>query len=142
MKCCTTVRYHFKMNGTLTEEVIPGRGLRQGDPISPYLFLICGEAFSCLLNSANEDKSLEGVRVSPNAPSFNHLLFADDSLILMKVSEQSASKLQYILNLYESCSGQTINVNKSTILFSKNTRSGEKQRMKEQLRVNVEAMNE
>lgn len=142
MKCCTTVKYCFKMNGTLTEEVIPGRGLKQGDPISPYLFLICGEAFSCLLNCADEDRSLEGVRVSPNAPRFNHLLFANDSLILMKVCEKSASKLQSILSLYENCSGQTINVNKSSILFRKNTSNGEKQRMMEQLRVTVEAMNE
>jgi hypothetical protein len=121
MKCCSSVRYKFKVNGTLTEEVIPARGLRQGDPISPYLFLICAEAFSSLLNQAEQDGILEGVRICPGAPTFNHLLFADDSLILLKVSEESSLHLRNILNLYEVCSGQTINVDKSSIVFSMNT---------------------
>jgi hypothetical protein len=57
----------------------------------------------------------------PGAPSFNHLLFADDSLILMKTTKESAQHLQNILKLYEVSSGQTINVDKSSIVFSKNT---------------------
>ena len=108
--------------GTLTDEVVPGRGLRQGDPISPYLFLLCAEAFSSLLNSAEIRGDLEGVKISSNAPSFNHLLFADDSLILMKLNHESSQHLQHILQLYEVCSGQTINVDKSAIMFSKNTK--------------------
>ncbi|KAK1650518.1 hypothetical protein QYE76_068323 [Lolium multiflorum] len=107
MKCCTSVKYRFKLNGSLTEEVTLSRGIRQGDPISPYPFLICGEAFSCLLNAAEADGRLTGVRVADNAPSFNHLLFADDSLILLTVTEESASHLKNILELYECCSGQT-----------------------------------
>ena len=84
MKCCASVKYRFKLNGSLTEEVIPGRGLRQGDPISPYMFLICVEAFSSMLNQADQNGRLEGIKIFHGAPSFNHLLFADDSLILLK----------------------------------------------------------
>jgi hypothetical protein len=62
MKCCSTVKYRYRFNGVVTEEIIPERGLRQGDPISPYLFLLCAEAFSSLLNSAEEDNSLEGIK--------------------------------------------------------------------------------
>ena len=126
MKCVSTVKYRFKLNGSLTEEVIPERGLRQGDPISPYLFMICVEAFSSMLNQADQNGSLEGIKICHGAPSFNHLLFADDSLILLKVSEDSARHLQNILNLYEVCSGQTINVDKSSIVFSKNTKRWDK----------------
>lgn len=52
MKCITTVTDHIRVNGGLTEQNFPTRGLRQGDPISPYLFLLCAEGFSALLNEA------------------------------------------------------------------------------------------
>jgi hypothetical protein len=80
MNCVSTVTYRVRVNGELTEQIVPQRGLRQGDPLSPYLFLICAEAFSCLLNVAEESGDMVGVRVCPNAPSINHVLFADDSL--------------------------------------------------------------
>lgn len=142
MDCCTTVKYRFRFNDTITEEITPGRGIRQGDPISPFLFLFCAEAFSSLLNSAEQDGQLEGVKVWRNAPSFNHLLFADDSLIFLKASEDSALHLQSILNLYENCSGQTINVDKSAIMFSKNTTSEARRRMMDQLGLTRETWNE
>lgn len=142
MKCCSTVKYRFKLNGTLTKEVCQERGLRQGDPISPYLFLICAEAFSSLLNSAELDGRLGGVRIAANAPSFNHLLFADDSLILMEVTEESAQHLLDILDLYEACSGQTINVEKSFVMFSKNTRRAQKVSFMAKFGINVEARSE
>jgi hypothetical protein len=97
MRCITSVRYQFKVNGSYTDAITPQRGLRQGDPISPYLFLICAEAFSSLLNKADLDGSLEGIRVCNEAPSFNHLLFADDSLVLIKATKASARTLQNIL---------------------------------------------
>jgi hypothetical protein len=93
MKCCSSVKYRFKLNGSLMEEVIPGRGLQQGDLISPYLFLICAEAFSSMLNQADQNGRLEGIKICHGARSFNHLLFANDSLILLKVSEESAHHL-------------------------------------------------
>ena len=75
MKCVTTVTYRIKVNGVLTDVIVPERGLRQEDPISPYLFLLCAEALSCLLHAAEERGDLEGVKVCPEAPSINHLFF-------------------------------------------------------------------
>ena len=86
MKCVTTVSYRIKINGKLSEEISPQRGLRQGDPLSPYLFLICAEAFSCLLLAAETTGELSGIKGCQNAPSINHLLFADDSLLLLKAN--------------------------------------------------------
>ena len=55
MTCVTTVTYRIKVNGELSESFRPERGLRQGDPLSPYLFLLCTEGFSALLHKAEED---------------------------------------------------------------------------------------
>jgi hypothetical protein len=120
MQCVSTVSYKIKVNGELTEEIVPTRGLRQGDPLSPYLFLICAEGFSSLLNEAERAGNLEGITICANAPCINHLLFADDSLLLLKVNEGNANYLRHVLQLYEECSGQMINKEKSSILFSKN----------------------
>lgn len=62
-----------------------------------------------------------GAIVGRTAPSVNHLFFADDSLILMKATNGSAAELKRILDVYESVSGQMINKDKSSILFSPNT---------------------
>jgi hypothetical protein len=71
--CVTMVSYMIKINNSYSYITHPQRGLRQTDPLSRYLFLICGEALSCHLNKAGEDGQLEGVRVCAEAPSFNHL---------------------------------------------------------------------
>jgi len=142
MNCVTTVTYQIKVNGELTDVIVTERGLRQGDPLSPYLFLLCAEAFSCLLQAAEERGDLEGIKVCQGAPSINHLLFADDSLLLLKSDTRSASHLQHILSLYEDCSGQTINKEKSSVMFSKNAKSVDKQLVMTALGISAEARNE
>ena len=118
MQCISTVSYRIKVIGELTDEIIPSWGLRQGDPLSPYLFLLCAEGFSTLLNAAESNGVLEGVPVCNNAPSITHLLLANDSLLLLKVNDESANHLRQVLQLYEECSGQTINKDKSSICLA------------------------
>ena len=142
LNCVTSVQYQVRVNGSLTDVISPQRGLRQGDPLSPYLFLICAEGFSVLLNKAEVEGELEGIRVCQNAPSFNHLLFADDSLVLIKATRESAKSLQNILQLYEVCSGQTINYDKSSVMFSANTRAADRKSVLDELHIRVEAMTE
>lgn len=121
MKCVSSVSYRIKVNGVLSDVFTPERGLRHGDPLSPYLFLIYAEGFSALLKQSEENGALKGVRVCPGAPSVSHLLFADDSLILFRANRGDAQQLQRILRIYEECSGQVINKEKSAIMFSTNT---------------------
>ena len=83
--------------GELTEEFVPERGLRQGDPISPYLFLLCAEGFSSLLARAELEGKIGGVRICRSAPSVSHLLLADDSLILCRATEEEAGHLRELL---------------------------------------------
>ena len=105
MRCITSVRYSFEINGKSHGEVIPSRGLRQGDPLSPYLFLICAEGLSFLLRQAENKKEIMGLKVARNAPSITHLFFADDSLHFIKASTRSLQALQEIFSLYSECSG-------------------------------------
>jgi hypothetical protein len=80
MKCVSTVTYRIKVSGAFSDSFVPERDLRQEDPLSPYLFLLCAEGFSALLDKAQEDGLISGVRICRNAPSISHLLFADDFL--------------------------------------------------------------
>jgi hypothetical protein len=121
MKCVRSVSYRFKVNGNLTDTVVPGRGLRQGDPISPYLFLLCAEGFSALIHAAEARGEISGIKFARNAPSVNHLLFADDSMLLLEATKEGAVAINSILQRYEEASGQVINRDKSAILFSNNT---------------------
>jgi hypothetical protein len=59
MKCVSSVRYRIRVNGELSSELIPEKGLRQGDPSSPYLFLICAEGFLALLHKVEIEGSFE-----------------------------------------------------------------------------------
>jgi hypothetical protein len=68
MKCVTSVSFRIKVNGLLIESLSPTRGIRQGDPISPYLFLLCAEGLSCLLKTVGPMHLARGVRVGIHAP--------------------------------------------------------------------------
>lgn len=130
MKCVTTVSYQIKINGALSDAFTPERGLRQGDPLSPYLFLICAEGFSALLSRAEANGLILGVKICRGAPSISHL-FADDSLILIQAKGEDANQLCGILELYEQCSGQVINKAKSAVLFSPNTSDADRRAVKD-----------
>lgn len=75
IQCITSVSFSFKINGSVFGSLIPTRGLRQGDPISPYLFLLCADAFSLLLTKAANDRFIHGAKVCRGAPGISHLFF-------------------------------------------------------------------
>ena len=119
----SSVSFNFKLNSSIFGDLKPLRGLRQGDPISLYLFLICVEAFSSLLSRAADIKEIHGVRVCRGAPVISHLFFADDSIIFAKTSMQKCSKFVNIIGIFERASGQRVNYAKTQISFSKNVLS-------------------
>uniref|UniRef100_A0A8R7K6U9 Reverse transcriptase domain-containing protein n=1 Tax=Triticum urartu TaxID=4572 RepID=A0A8R7K6U9_TRIUA len=142
MNCVTSVRYQIKINGGLTEQFAPSRGLRQGDPLSPYLFVICAEGLSALLNDAKASGLISGIKICQNAPVVSHLLFADDSVLLLKAKPEEAEALREILDLYEDCSGQCINLEKSAVMFSTNTTDASRCAVKNALQIQSETWNE
>ena len=118
MFCLSTVRYSFLINGEPRGHVVPSRGLRQGDPLSPYLFILCAEGLSALISHHVSTGSLTGLQVCDGAPIVSHLLFADDSLLYANATSQDCSVIQHILKVYERASGQQINLQKSSVVFS------------------------
>jgi hypothetical protein len=85
---------------------------------------------------------IDGVRVCRNAPSVSHLLFADDSLILMKADMNNATSLQQVLDTYCANSGQMVSVAKSSIFFSPNTNALMRAEICEALHINTEALSD
>lgn len=123
LKCVTTVRYDITHGARVKGPVIPSRGLRQGDPLSPYLFILCVEGLSALLRKYENQRFIQGIQVCRNAPRINHLLFADDSYLFSLASEDIALKMADLLQSYEEASGQQVNLAKSSVIFSANVGS-------------------
>ncbi|KAE8682600.1 hypothetical protein F3Y22_tig00111238pilonHSYRG00276 [Hibiscus syriacus] len=84
MSCVTTVSYSIRINGSLTEFFQSSRGLRQGDPLSPFLFVICTQGLSLLLHHKKLVAHIQGVKISHQGPSITHLLFVDDCLLFIR----------------------------------------------------------
>ena len=134
------VLYSVKVNGELSEPFIPTRGLRQGDPISPYLFLLCAEGLSCLLKKEEQAGRLKGVRNGVSGPPISHLLFADDSIFFTRANDKCVNTLKNVLQTYSQGSGQRINLQKSTLYFGSSCPDDIKQKVMNSLNVHNETI--
>ncbi|KAL9675824.1 hypothetical protein QQ045_004032 [Rhodiola kirilowii] len=113
----SSIRNALRINGSVTEFLIPKRGLCQGNPLSPYLFILCTEWLSHKLHELHAAGHLSGLRINRRALFVTHLLFADDCLLLFKAVSGAASVLSALLKKYEEISGQVVNYNKSRVSF-------------------------
>lgn len=120
MKLVTSITYHICHSGKQYGPILPNRGLRQGDPLSLYLFLIVAEGLSALLSSFERRGQIQGVKVTSLAPSIPHLFFVDDALYFFKATVAQAFIVKHCLRLYEKASGQQVNFQKFEMFFSKN----------------------
>jgi hypothetical protein len=123
MLCVETVDYSVLLNGNVVGPIIPSRGLRQGDPLSPYLFIICAEGLSSLIRQFENRGDIHDVKICRNAPIVSHLLFADDCFLFFKVAENEAMTMKHILATYAAASGQSINLLKSELFCSRNVQT-------------------
>ena len=134
MECVSSVSYSVSVNRENKGFIKPTRGLRQGNPLSPFLFLICTEGFSALLNQAVRQEKLTDLQLSGGGPRLFHLFFLDDSLIFCKAKEKEAVQLMEVLRKYGDASGQLINTEKSSVFFNKTIQEGERLKVLEKLR--------
>lgn len=120
MQCVSSIEYTLLINGSVTKSFKPSQGLRQGDPLSPYIFLTCANILSISLTQVEDLKKIKGIKVNRNGLSFSHFLFAKDSLLFFRKDKNYVQNLQLILEWYCSISGQSINLAKSDAFYSAN----------------------
>lgn len=104
------------INGTPKGLFPAERGLRQGDPPSPFLFLIVGEALSRMINAVVDVGLFAGFSVAKNTPAIGHLQFADDTLIFCGNDEDQIRYVKATLLCFEAVSGLKINFSKSEVI--------------------------
>ena len=84
--CVSFASMNVLWNGECTDEFFPSRGIRQGDPLSPYLFVLCIERLSHLIQDAVSHGFWKPVTLSRKGPPITHLCFADDLFIFVEAS--------------------------------------------------------
>ncbi|KAA3477129.1 reverse transcriptase [Gossypium australe] len=137
MRCVSSVSYSICFNGRDSEWFSPSRGLRQGDPLSPYLFLICAEGFSTLLEDAKQRGRMGGAPIGREKLSINYLFFADDCILFGDTTREGAKTVRDIIQEYEMCTGQKVNYDKSLVYFGANVNKEVKEDIINFLRVRV-----
>lgn len=120
MSCITSVKTAILWNGEPLEEFSPGRGIRQGDPLSPYLFVLCMERLSILIDSKCGEGNWKGIKVSRDSVALTHLFFADDLILFGHANITNCKAIMEVLNDFCIMSGQTVNLSKSKLFVSPN----------------------
>jgi hypothetical protein len=129
MHAVTSVETNVKWNGARAEYFRPQRGIRQGDPISPYLFVLCMDKLSHLILHAVNRGEWKGIKAGRHGPTVSHLMFADDLLLFGEAQEGQMQCVIDVLNTFCGLSGQEVSQEKTSIFFSKNVSRGVKDKL-------------
>jgi hypothetical protein len=120
MNCITSVQSNVLWNGNRTEFFSPQCGVRQGDPMSPYLFVLCMDKLSHIIAESIDKGEWKPMRAGRHGLVISHLMFADDLLIFGQATEEGMTTVMHVLNKFCNMSGQQVNYDKSSIFFSRN----------------------
>ncbi|XP_052875292.1 uncharacterized mitochondrial protein AtMg01250-like [Gossypium arboreum] len=101
MECVSTARAAVLVNGSASNEFYLGRGLRQGDPLSPFLFILITKVLHLLLEKAGALGLIKGIHGVIPGYTTMHLQFADDTILFLKAEEQGVENMKFILRCFE-----------------------------------------
>ncbi|KAM0042735.1 putative RNA-directed DNA polymerase [Helianthus debilis subsp. tardiflorus] len=111
----SSARSSVLINGSPTFEFPCHKGMRQGDPISPFIFLIVMEALSSMIRKASRVGALRGIVLPNDGPVLTHLLYADDCVIMGEWARNNIKNVALLLRCFHICSGLKINLKKSSL---------------------------
>jgi ribonuclease HI len=120
LECISSSSCAILYNGGQMDFFQPTRGIRQGDPLSPYIFILCMEYLSLKIFEACNSKTWKPIKASRRGPAFSHLFFADDLLLCAEASTSCCLTISRVLEDFCCVSGQKINLSKSKAFFSPN----------------------
>ncbi|KAM0029767.1 putative RNA-directed DNA polymerase [Helianthus debilis subsp. tardiflorus] len=115
MSIVTSVRASVLVNGSPTQEFPCSRGLRQGDPLSPFLFVLAMEALTGIMKQACNIGIFKGLGLSPNGVPISHFLYADDVIFVGEWSFNNLINLKRLLRCFYLSSGLKVNLKKSSL---------------------------
>lgn len=116
------VSYRILSQGSYFGSIVSEKDIRQGDLISLYLFILCTEGLSRMIQSRANRGLLHMCKIAPSVPQVSHMFFADDSIMFFNAKINEAKVIQIILMDYASASEWVINISKSLVCFSGNAK--------------------
>lgn len=135
MHCICSTSLQILWNEEPTESFKPTRGIRQGDPLSPYIYVICMERLTHLIEHAVQIGAWKPMRASRNGPQLSNLAFADDLILFGEASTDQARVIMACLDQFCEMSGSKVSVAKSRVFFSRNTDDNTRRLVCEELRM-------
>ncbi|RVW45036.1 putative ribonuclease H protein [Vitis vinifera] len=117
--CISTAKFSVLVNGVPAGFFPSSKGLRQGDPLSPYLFVLGMEVLDALIRRVVAGGYLSGCSIKGDRRhnlKISHLFFADDTIVFCEANKEHLTHLSWILLWFEAASGLRINLDKSEII--------------------------
>ncbi|GKU93948.1 hypothetical protein SLEP1_g7497 [Rubroshorea leprosula] len=115
-ECLRSSSVSVLINGSPTKEFPVSKGICQGDPLSPFLFLIVAEGLNGLVSATVEKNLYKGVKVGNGDTMITHLQFADDTIFFEEASDENIKVVKGIMRIFELASGLKINFAKSQLM--------------------------
>ncbi|XP_058759055.1 uncharacterized protein LOC131632268 [Vicia villosa] len=115
-ECLRTSKISVLVNGSPTEEFSAGRELRQGDPLSPFLFMLAAEGFNLMMVSSVQRNLFDSYEFGNGEVKVSHIQYADDTIVMGRKSWKNVLAIKSTLQLFELVSGLKVNFHKSSLI--------------------------
>jgi len=117
MALVTTTIFSILLNGAPSRTFTPSRGLRQGDLLSPFLFILMMEGLGRAIKMENAEGRIQGIKLTLDGVANTHQQFVDDTMLKGIPTVREASAIKNILNDFAMAAGTEVSLNRSKIFF-------------------------